>query len=197
MCKINHYAEPRLASLCFTVKGRFLICSHGIISLRLRATMTITVSNGQKKENSPLPAAVSGCFADCLVDIKFGSDPCSDNVAVVFWLQADWTLCPRQVWKAGLLSFDGGEIKISTASCQTAECWNAADVHVFESNLSVLTCGSKHGQRWSHVWFTDTGISCTGTTDEKQEKYFQKTALITKNYVSILFILPFSAAFCL
>lgn len=120
----------------------------------------------KKKENSPLPAAAARCFADCLVDTKFGSDPCSDDVAVEFWLQADWTLCTRRVWKAGLLSFDG-ELKHEQHRVRL-------HVHVFEAKLSVLTCGSKHGQRSSHVWLTDTGSSCTGTTDEKTRSIFRR-----------------------
>lgn len=77
----------------FTVKGRSLICSLGIVSLRLLATRAITVSSDQKKENSPLPAAVAACLVGCLVDTKFGTDPRSHNVAVVFWLRAGGASC--------------------------------------------------------------------------------------------------------
>lgn len=66
--------------------------SLGIVSLRLLATSAITVSSDQKKENSPLPAAVAWCLVDCFVDTIFGSDPHSDNVAV-FWLRAGGASC--------------------------------------------------------------------------------------------------------
>lgn len=59
----------------FTVKGRSLICSLGIVSLRLLATEAITVFSDQKKENSPLPVAVAWCLVDCLVDRNFGTGP--------------------------------------------------------------------------------------------------------------------------
>lgn len=76
-----------------TVKGRSLICSLGLVSLRLLAAEAITVSSDQKKENSPLPAVVVGCLVGCLVDTKFGSDPRSHNVSVVLCLRAGGASC--------------------------------------------------------------------------------------------------------
>lgn len=90
----------------FTVKGTSLICSLGIVSLRLLATGAITVSSDQKKENSPLPAAVAWWWVDCLADIKFGRGPRSDTVAVVFWLSAGAASCPRKGGSAGLMFFE-------------------------------------------------------------------------------------------
>lgn len=67
--------------------------SLGIISLRLLVTVAITVSSDQKKENSPLPAAVAACLVVCLVVAKFGSDSRSHSVAVLFWLCAGRVSC--------------------------------------------------------------------------------------------------------
>lgn len=92
--------------IVFTVKGRSLICSCGIVSLRLPAAEAITVSSDQKKENSPLPTAVVWCLVDCLVDTKFGTGPFSGNVALVCCMSAGEALCPRTAGSAGLLFFD-------------------------------------------------------------------------------------------
>lgn len=69
------------------------MCSLGIISLRLLVTVAITVSSDQKKENSPLPATVAACLLVCLVVAKFGDDPRSHSVAVLFWLSAGRVSC--------------------------------------------------------------------------------------------------------
>lgn len=99
--------------MCFTVKGRSLICSLSIVSLRLLATEAITVSSDQKKQNSPLPTAVAWCWLDCLADTKFGSDPHSDNVAVVLWLSAGAASCPRKGGSSGLMFFEMDGCKYS------------------------------------------------------------------------------------
>lgn len=69
------------------------MCSLGIIPLRLLATVAITVSSDQKKQNSPLPATVVACLVVCFVVAKFGSDPRSHSVAVLFWLRAGRVSC--------------------------------------------------------------------------------------------------------
>lgn len=95
----------------FTVKGRSLICSLGIISLRLIATGTITVSSDHKKQNSPLPTAVDGCLVDC--------------VAVVFWMSPAGASRERKGCGAGLMFIDEEKCekkKKELAECQIAEC---------------------------------------------------------------------------
>lgn len=66
---------------------------------RLLATVAITVSNDQtkiekkrkkrkrKKENSPLPDALDGYLCICRGGAQLGTDPCSHNIAVLFWLK--------------------------------------------------------------------------------------------------------------
>lgn len=95
----------------FTVKGRSLICSCGIVSLTL---LIITVFSDQKKQNSPLPVALAWhlSLVDCVVDSKFGTDPHADSVPMFC---APETSCDGRGWKAALMSCNektDGNIKI-------------------------------------------------------------------------------------
>ena len=91
--------------------GRSLICSLGLVSLRLQAAGVITVSIDQKKQNSPLPAAVAGRLVVCLADAQFGSDPPSGAAAAGFWPRAGGASRARNGSGVALVIFDGGNEK--------------------------------------------------------------------------------------
>lgn len=78
--------------------GGVLFALLALFPPRLLAAVAITVSNDQtkiekrkkrkrKKENSPLPDALAGYLFICRGGAQLGTDPCSHNAAVLFWLK--------------------------------------------------------------------------------------------------------------